>query len=189
MSTRVFEVAKSAPPTRGCNFCLGPMVDSLRSDLGHTIAKRARLAIKPSQMHQGALFEVRGSAQPRASAPAANSLSSPSGELQTVPISRFVRRASLSMYHCPPRTAAVLNKLSSSFHASPHEGIIGRVKMLAHQPPETGEIEENQCAAARTSGHPPSATTQWRGINRHFAASELKSLPPSGELQVTPTTS
>ena len=114
MSTRVFEVAKSAPPTRGCNFCLGPMVDSLRSDLGHTIDKRARLAIKPSQMHQGALFEVRGSAQPRASAPAANSLSCPSGELQTVPISRFVRRASLSMYHCPSRTAAVLNKLSSS---------------------------------------------------------------------------
>ena len=189
MSTRVFEVAKSAPPTRGCNFCLGPMVESLRSDLGHAFAKRARLAIKPSQMHQGALFEVRRSAQPRATAPAANSLSCPSGELQTVPTSRFVHRASLSVYHCHPRTAAVLNKLSSSFHASPHEGIIGRVKMLAHHPPETGEIEENKCAAARTSGHPPSATTQWRGINRHFAASELKSLPPSGELQVTPTTS
>ena len=97
------------------------MVDSLRSDLGHTIAKRARLAIKPSQMHQGALFEVRGSAQPRASAPAANSLSCPSGELQTIPTSRFVRCATLPVYHCPPRTAAVLNKLSSSSHASPHE--------------------------------------------------------------------
>jgi len=83
------------------------------------------------------------------------------------------------VYHCHPRTAAVLNKLSSSFHASPHEGIIGRVKMLAHQPPETGEIEENQCAAARTSGHHPSATTHWRDINRHFAASDLKFLPPS----------
>ena len=173
------ETARSAPPAGGCNFCLGPMVESLRSALGHTFAKRARLAIKPSQMHQGALFEVRGSAQPRASAPAANSLSCPSGELQTVPTSRFVRRASLSVYHCHPRTAAVLNKLSSSFHASPHEGIIGRVKMLAHQPPETGEIEENQCAAARTSGHHPSATTHWRDINRHFAASDLKFLPPS----------
>ena len=61
--------------------------------------------------------------------------------------------------------------------------------MLAHHPPETGEIEENKCAAARTSGHNPSATTHWRDINRHFAASELKSLTPSGELQVTPTTS